>query len=142
MFGNKRPALLSGFSDQIETIIGRDTHIKGTITAGGIIRIDGQVEGEIITTGDVVIGETGDIKALIRARSATIAGTVYGDADIFDKLELTSSAKLYGDIKTGVLIIGEGAVFRGACEMRNGNDNSPEIEAQDGTSKSSKASKT
>jgi cytoskeletal protein CcmA (bactofilin family) len=122
MFGNKRAPILPGFSDQVETINGKGTQFKGTIKAAGTIRVDGQVEGEISTKGDVVIGETGAIKAQIQARSATIAGSVLGNADITDKLELTSTAKLYGDIKTGVLIIGEGAVFKGACEMRYGNE--------------------
>jgi cytoskeletal protein CcmA (bactofilin family) len=36
---------------------------------------------------------------------------------------------VYGDIKTGVLIIGEGATFKGACEMRNGNDKQAEAAA-------------
>lgn len=122
MFGNKRAPILPGFSEQVETIIGKDTQFKGTIKAAGTIRIDGQVEGEITTKGDIIVGETGAIKAQIQARSATIAGSVLGNADITDKLELTSTAKLNGDIKTGVLIIGEGAVFKGACEMRYGNE--------------------
>lgn len=122
MFGSKRAPILPGFSDQIETIIGKDTQFKGTIKAAGTIRIDGQVDGEISTKGDIVVGETGSIKAQIQARSATIAGSVLGNADITDKLELTSTARLCGDIKTGVLIIGEGAVFKGACEMRYGNE--------------------
>ena len=122
MFGSKNAPILSGLSDQIETIIGKDTQFKGTINAGGAIRIDGLVEGEISTKGDIIVGETGEVRALIKARSATIAGSVHGDTDVLDKLELTSSAKLYGDIKTGILIIGEGAIFKGACEMRYGNE--------------------
>ncbi|MDR3560983.1 MAG: polymer-forming cytoskeletal protein [Negativicutes bacterium] len=130
MFGNKRAPILPGFSDQIETIIGKDTQIKGTISAGGTVRIDGQVDGEISTKGDIIVGETGVIKAQIQARSATIAGSVHGNADVMDKLELTSTAKLYGDIKTGILIIGEGAVFKGACEMRHGKE--PGSKSNDG----------
>ena len=122
MFGSKRSAALPGFSDQVETIIGKDTQIKGTIKAGGTVRIDGELEGELSATGDIVVGENGVVKAQLTARSATIAGTVYGNAEVADKLELTSSGKLYGDIKTGTLIIGEGAVFKGACEMRYGNE--------------------
>ncbi len=117
MFGNKRPPV---FTDQVETIVGRDTQFKGTINAGGTVRIDGQVEGEIIAKGDIVIGETGMVKATIQARNATLAGTIHGNCDVTDKLELTPTAKLYGDITTGILIIGEGAVFKGACEMRHG----------------------
>lgn len=121
MFGssNKRaPA----FTDQIETIIGPATQFKGNISAGGTIRIDGQAEGELTAKGDIIVGESGIVRAQVKGRSATIAGTVHGNVDVADKLELTSSAKLYGDIKTGVLIIGEGAIFKGACEMRNGSD--------------------
>lgn len=126
MFGNKRAPVFT--SDQVETIIGQDTQFKGTITAGGTIRIDGQVEGEVVAKGDIVIGETGVVKAQIQARNATIAGSLTGNADVSDKLELTPTAKLYGDIKTGILSIGEGAVFKGACEMRHGSDKAPEAE--------------
>jgi len=119
MFGSKRtPA----FSEQVETIVGQATQIKGTISAGSTIRVDGQVEGEIIAKGDIIIGETGIIRAQMKGRSATVAGSVHGNVDLQDKLEIASSGKLYGDIKTGVLIIGEGAIFKGACEMRQGND--------------------
>jgi cytoskeletal protein CcmA (bactofilin family) len=119
MFGSKRtPA----FSEQVETIVGQATQIKGTISAGSTIRVDGQVEGEIIAKGDIIIGETGIIRAQMKGRSATVAGSVHGNVDVQDKLEIASSGKLYGDIKTGVLIIGEGAIFKGACEMRQGND--------------------
>jgi cytoskeletal protein CcmA (bactofilin family) len=120
MFGSNKRA--PAFTDQIETIIGPATQVKGNISAGGTIRIDGQAEGELTAKGDIIVGEGGIVRAQVKGRSATIAGTVHGNVDVADKLELTSSAKLYGDIKTGVLIIGEGAVFKGACEMRNGVD--------------------
>lgn len=123
MFGSKRTPGLSGLTDQaMETIIGKDTQVKGNVSANGTIRIDGQVEGEVSTKGDIIIGETGEVKAQIKARSATIAGTLHGNADVIDKLELAATGKIYGDIKTGVLIIGEGAIFKGACEMRHGSE--------------------
>ena len=122
MFGNKRTSIQSGSSEQLETLVGKDTQIKGTISAGGTVRVDGRVEGEITAKGDIIVGEAGEVKAQIKARNANIAGIVYGDMDVDDKLELSPTAKLYGDIKTGTLIIGEGAVFKGACEMRHGKD--------------------
>ena len=127
MFGGKKvTASFSG--DQIETIIGRDTQFKGSINAGGTIRIDGKFEGDISSTGDAIIGETGNITAQVKARNATIAGVVNGNIDISDKLELLSSAKVYGDLKVGVLIIGEGATFKGACEMRQDSGIKPDKE--------------
>lgn len=125
MFGSSKRA--PAFSEQVETIIGQATQVKGTVNAGGTIRVDGQVEGEIAAKGDIIIGETGTIRAQMKGRSATIAGTVHGNVDVLDKLELTPSGKLYGDIKTGVLIIGEGAIFKGSCEMRQGNDKPVEL---------------
>jgi cytoskeletal protein CcmA (bactofilin family) len=117
MFGGKK--VTAAFGEQIETIIGKDTHFKGVVNTSGTIRIDGQFEGEVITAGDAVVGETGSLKALIKAKNATIAGIVNGNVEVTEKLELLSSAKLYGDIKVGTLIIGEGATFKGACEMRH-----------------------
>jgi len=122
MFGDKRSPVPAGSTDQVETIISQGTQVKGSLSADATIQVDGQVDGELSSKGTVLIGATGEIKAQIRARSATIAGTVYGNADVIDKLELTSTAKFFGDIKTGQLKIAEGAVFKGSCEMRHGND--------------------
>lgn len=115
MFGGKK---MSGYIEQVDTLIGQDTNIKGSIEAKGTIRFDGQFEGDISTAGAIIIGETGKIKAQIRALTATVAGTINGNMIITDKLELLPTAKLYGDIKVGTLIISEGAVFKGACEMK------------------------
>ncbi|MBC8016178.1 MAG: polymer-forming cytoskeletal protein [Sporomusaceae bacterium] len=102
---------------QMETVIGRDTVIKGNISSKGTIRIDGQFEGDISTTGSIIVGESASITAQVKAINATIAGTVYGNVDVTEKLELLSSARIYGDIKVGALIISEGAILKGSCEM-------------------------
>jgi len=114
MFGSKRN---TASSEEVETIIGKDTQFKGTINAKGSVRIDGAVEGEVVTSSTAVVGQTGNVSAQIKAANATVAGTVQGNMEIAERLELLSTAKLYGDIKVGALIIGEGAVFKGACEM-------------------------
>jgi len=115
MFGSKNTK--TNF-EQVETIVGKETKFNGSITAKGTIRIDGKLEGEVVTTGDVIIGQTAELQAQIKARSTTIAGTVTGNVVVEDKLELLKTGKLYGDVKVGSLIIGEGAVFKGACEMQ------------------------
>jgi cytoskeletal protein CcmA (bactofilin family) len=118
VFGNNKKTVNS--VGEIETIIGKDTAIKGTISSKGTIRIDGQFEGDISTTGNIMVGDNAIIKAQVTALNATIAGAVYGNVDIAEKLELLPSGKMYGDIKVGVLIISAGATFKGACEMRQG----------------------
>lgn len=119
MFGSKKSI---GISDQVETIIGQNTTVKGSLTTGGALRIDGEFEGDITTTADLIVGESGRIKATVGARNVVVAGSVTGNMDIGDKLELLPSAKVTGDLKAGVLIIGEGAVFKGNCEMRQASE--------------------
>jgi len=116
VFGTKKVTVSSG--DHVGTLIGQGTQLKGSITATGALRIDGEVEGDIVTSSEVVIGEGGVVKAQVKAGNATIGGTVTGNMEITERLELLASAKLFGDIKAGTLIIGEGAIFKGACEMR------------------------
>ncbi|BBB90592.1 MAG TPA: polymer-forming cytoskeletal protein [Methylomusa anaerophila] len=120
MFGGSKKQII-GLSDQVGTVFGKDTFIKGTVTSQGTLRVDGQLEGDLNTTGDLVIGETGRINAQITARNATVAGTVSGNINITEKLELLPSAKIFGDIKVGTLTVNEGAVFRGVCEMKQGD---------------------
>ena len=115
MFGSKKQSVSS--SDPVGTIIGSDASFKGSINSQGTIRVDGQHEGDITTAGDLVVGENGQLKAKIKARSAIIAGKIEGNVEVADKLELLPTAKIYGDIKVGKLTINEGAVFDGACQM-------------------------
>jgi cytoskeletal protein CcmA (bactofilin family) len=116
MFGSKKPAVF--FDQQVETVIGKGTKIQGTITADSGVRIDGQLDGDLTSSGDVLVGDSGVLNAEFKARNAVIAGIVKGNVEVSGKLELMPTAKLYGDIKVGMLIIGEGAIFKGACEMR------------------------
>lgn len=117
MFGTKVKTI---DTTQIETIIGKESTFKGTIEANGTIRIDGKLEGQLNSSGDIIIGETGEVKAQIQARNALIAGMLHGNICISEKLELLSTGKVYGDIEAAVLSIGEGAVFKGNCKMKDG----------------------
>lgn len=116
MFGSKKPAVF--VDQQVETVIGKGTKIQGTITADSGVRIDGELNGDLTSSGDVLVGDSGILSAEVKARNAVIAGTVTGNVQVSGKLELMPTAKLYGDIKVGMLIIGEGAVFKGACQMQ------------------------
>lgn len=113
---------LSVEADKIDTIIGKETEIKGTINSSGAIRIDGRVEGEIHHRGDLVVGEGGIVWAHIKARNVTIAGEVKGNVEAEGRLEIVATGRLFGDIKVENLVIGDGAIFRGMSEMKSGDD--------------------
>ena len=120
MFGGKKGTEANSANPvQVATIIGPNAMIKGVLSSSEPIRIDGEVEGEISCTAEVIVGQTGQVRATISARTAIIAGSVNGNMIVSEKLEVLSSAKLVGDLQAGALVIAEGAVFKGNCGMKN-----------------------
>lgn len=103
--------------EMIETIIGESAVIKGTISATETTRIDGTIKGEVLSEGTVIIGERGRMEGDITAVNILVAGTVIGNLCISEKMEVTSSGTIKGDILTKTLIIDEGASFMGSCTM-------------------------
>ena len=96
-----------------------DCKIKGTIKFDGPMRIDGKVDGQIITdSGDLVIGETGTVKAAITTKSAIVEGRVEGKITASDKVALKKKAHLIGDLKAKTLVAEEGVVFVGRCNVK------------------------
>lgn len=104
---------------KIDTIIGKETSINGTIEAKGILRVDGKITGQLNTNGDIIIAASGTVEADIRCRSISIAGTLKGNVEATGILEIEPSGKLEGDITVAKLAIGDGAVFDGACKMQS-----------------------
>jgi len=100
------------------TNVTADVEIKGTIKFSNILKIDGKFEGEMITDeGDVIVGKTGSIKANIKVKNAIIEGHVDGNIVASEKVELKERAQLIGDLKARTLVIEEGVVFVGKCNV-------------------------
>ena len=93
--------------------------IVGKIMADSDFRIDGEVEGEIICKGKVVIGQKGYLKGSISCVSAEVIGTVEGDIIVSETLSLRATAFITGEVKTKILIVEPNAIFNGTCSMRD-----------------------
>lgn len=102
---------------KIDTLIGKDSAFTGNIESTGTIRIDGKFDGEIITKGDLVIGESGMVQGKIKAENITVAGKVQGEVEAAGKLELVPSGNMQGEAKMTLLVVEEGAVFQGNCQQ-------------------------
>jgi cytoskeletal protein CcmA (bactofilin family) len=109
-----------GQSEEIVAFLGKGTEFKGMITYDGTIRIDGKVEGEIITQGTLIVGESAVIQAEISAGSIICGGKITGNIQAHQKVHLLSKAVLSGSVTTPNLIIDEGVSFNGRCEMNKG----------------------
>jgi cytoskeletal protein CcmA (bactofilin family) len=104
-------------SEEIVAFLGRGTEFKGIISYDGTVRIDGKVEGEVITKGTLVVGETAVMDAEISAGTVISGGKINGNITAASKVHLLSPAILNGSIRTNVLIVEEGVRFNGTCEM-------------------------
>ncbi|MFO7152003.1 MAG: polymer-forming cytoskeletal protein [Bacillota bacterium] len=121
MFGKKKEEI-SISSEAVDTLIGKGTEIQGVIRASGVLRIEGRVEGELESAGDVIVADTGAVNAHIKARNAIIAGEVNGNIFLSGKLEIKSSGRVLGDLKVEGLTIEDGAFFEGRCEMNKAKE--------------------
>jgi len=99
------------------TIISNGVKLEGKITSGGSIRVDGTIVGDVVTQGNVTVGEHGDVNGQINAGIITIGGKVVGSVNAKEKMVLESKANLKGDIFTKILVVEAGAKFDGKSNM-------------------------
>ena len=105
-------------SRTLETIVGNDTRIAGKVSVKGTIRIDGIVEGDVQADW-VVVGETGKIRGNTRTRGIVVGGSVEGNIEATEAVELREKATMVGEIHAPKLGISEGAVFDGRARMKS-----------------------
>lgn len=98
-------------------VISSETHITGDIKAKGNIRIEGTVDGMVNSTAKVEIGSASTIKGNINSVEAEISGKVEGEVICKELLFLKRTAVINGNITTQKLVVENGAVFNGKCQM-------------------------
>lgn len=101
-------------------MINIDAGMEGNIKFSSPVnlKINGRFEGELEAKGVLIIGEKADVKAkMIKGENITIAGRVKGDIVCSKRLELSPTARIIGNIETSSLVIQEGAMLKGDCQM-------------------------
>jgi cytoskeletal protein CcmA (bactofilin family) len=99
------------------TIISQGVRLEGKISSGGSIRVDGIIQGDINSQGNVTVGEQGEVNGQINATSVTVGGGVVGSVNAREKIIMESKANLKGDIFTKILVVEAGARFVGKSNM-------------------------
>jgi len=118
MFSDKQKPM-DGFGGQPNRIE-KNTVIKGDITSQADFRIDGKLEGNVKTSGKVVIGKDGLIKGKVECVNADIEGNFNGELYVSELLALKSSAKIEGTVNVSKLAVEPGATFNASCTMGKG----------------------
>jgi cytoskeletal protein CcmA (bactofilin family) len=99
------------------TVIGPDTTIKGEMSFETGAQILGTFEGKISSRGEVQVGESAVCRASIEAGSVVIEGELQGDVQARERIHLSCSARMRGDLTARTLVVTEGASFNGQCNV-------------------------
>jgi cytoskeletal protein CcmA (bactofilin family) len=99
-------------------VIGKSVMIKGQIFSREDLTVDGEVEGSIeLHENRLTIGPHGKVQAGVKAREIVVLGTINGNVEAGDKIDIRKDAKLVGDIKTMRIVIEDGAYFKGSIDI-------------------------
>ena len=98
--------------------IGQSLFIKGEVTGSEDLTVEGRVEGKIdLKDHNLTIGPNGRVHAEIHAKNITIIGEVTGNVVADEKVDLTDSGRLVGDIRAPRIAVSDGAQFKGSVDM-------------------------
>ncbi len=107
---------LASNGKSINTVIGRGSVSEGRFQIETGVRVDGVLKGELVSSGTLIVGESGVIEADVKVREALISGRVVGDLIAENKVHLQAQATFIGKVQTRVLVVEEGAVFKAECD--------------------------
>ena len=107
-------------SDQTVTVIGNGARLEGNLIAAASLRIEGTVTGTITADGDVIIAPEAEVAADIQSTNTTLGGHYTGNVVATGTIELTSTARVEGNLTCRSLIVNQGAIFSGQSIMDGG----------------------
>jgi cytoskeletal protein CcmA (bactofilin family) len=110
--GNRAPTTETTLS-----IISAGTTITGDIECGGVLKIEGRIDGSVRRARQVMLAREGAIAGDVTAHEVVVGGVIDGNVTAADRLELQTSAVVNGDIATKSIVVMEGARINGGVKM-------------------------
>jgi cytoskeletal protein CcmA (bactofilin family) len=98
-------------------IVAKGTKIEGKFRSAESVRLDGTLVGEVHCDKKLVMGDQSRLEGKLFAQEAVVMGTLLGNVEVEATLHLTATANVQGSIKTKYLIVEEGAVYDGDCQV-------------------------
>jgi len=99
--------------------LGKTIHFKGDISGGDDLSVDGEVQGSIQLPGQiVVVGPHGNLSAEVQAREIVVHGKLKGNAKAQDRIEVSRSGSVLGDLAMSRISIQDGAFIQGRVDIR------------------------
>jgi len=113
----KKGSGVSAEHAEITAFLGKGTEFKGVLSFEGTIRVDGRVEGEILSKDTLIAGDEAHLQGEISVGMIISSGKIVGNINASQKAHILAPGVIEGNIKTPKLIIEEGVTFDGKCEM-------------------------
>jgi len=112
--------------DTTESVIGPSVHLEGNFTSSGNISIGGSLSGSLTTSGNVTVQEGAKVQAMVSAVNVFVSGEVRGDIRASERLELSPTACIIGNVEAKTLTVTAGAILHGKCAMKSGKTDKAE----------------
>jgi cytoskeletal protein CcmA (bactofilin family) len=117
-----KPILEDDTFDHVDSVLGAGLALQGTLNGSGGVRIEGSFDGNIELKGLVVVADQGRVVCdQIRALGVIVSGSVRGNIEA-NRVEITSSGRVWGDVITTAFSTHEGAFLRGQIQMEEQMD--------------------
>jgi cytoskeletal protein CcmA (bactofilin family) len=98
------------------SILGRGARVRGRIAGDGDLHIEGQVEGDVTVSGELVIDEGGSVRGDVGAGAVIVGGTLAGDVAAQGAVAVRATAQVEGNLAGAEVSLEEGASFHGRIE--------------------------
>jgi cytoskeletal protein CcmA (bactofilin family) len=103
--------------EDFDTILSQNIDFSGTLVFEKPFLIRGKVSGEISARGLLVVDEDAVVDANINASRVIIRGSVKGNVTAMEKVEISITGKLVGDVTAPEIFMETGCAFNGRCTM-------------------------
>ena len=125
-------------SNNQQNMITQGTTLVGDVISEGDFRVEGNIKGNIKTTGRIVVGKTVIVNGSLEGEDADFEGGFTGKLKLTGKLTLRSSAHIEGEVVIGKLAVEPGATFNATCSMKGGVKELNKTENKDSAEKQEK----
>ena len=113
----KKGSGVSAEHAEITAFLGKGTEFKGVLSFEGTIRVDGRIEGEVLSKDTLIAGDEAHLQGEISVGTIISSGKIVGNVNASVKVHILAPGVIEGNIRTPKLIIEEGVTFDGKCEM-------------------------
>lgn len=117
MFNKDKANSISEKLGNSATLISEGTVLQGDVKSENDLRVDGTIQGNVISSAKVVIGPNGLVEGNIHGKQADVTGKVIGNIAVQEVLQLRGQCNVKGNINAATLQIDPSAVFNGQCQM-------------------------